>query len=208
MVFSPDLLDLVDGSLPLEAALKYDFDEDPDKLVAKFINALETLHTSHIFRLQAHKDIPSLTEEQQAYNSATTCEKCGREFTSQEPKVRHHHHTRGKYIGPWCRRCNLLEGRRHFQTIVIFHNFHGYDSHFIIRYGLKYIQDKIKKDAEISSDKHIANLNDVLNRFLSHISYYFSKTGNCKIKIFQNFKTSNHFYYHFYKLKSRFELFV
>jgi hypothetical protein len=83
MVFSPDLLDLVEGNLSLESALKYDFDEDPDKLVAKFINALETLHTSHIFRLQAHKDIPSLTEEQQqAYNSATVCEKCGQEFTS------------------------------------------------------------------------------------------------------------------------------
>jgi hypothetical protein len=54
-----------EGNLSLVAALKYDFDEDPDKLVAKFINALETLHTSHKFRLQAHKDIPSLTEEQQ-----------------------------------------------------------------------------------------------------------------------------------------------
>jgi hypothetical protein len=149
MVFSPDLLDLVKGILSLEAALKYDFDEDPDKLVAKFINVLETLHTSHIFGLQANKDIPSLTEEeQQAYNSATTCEKCGCQFTSQEPKVRHHDHTSGKYIGPWCRRCNLLEGRRLFQTIVIFHNFHGYDSHFIVRYGLKYIQEKLKKDTE------------------------------------------------------------
>jgi hypothetical protein len=166
MVFSPDLLDLVEGNLSLESALKYDFDEDPDKLVVKFINALETLHTSHIFRRQAHKDIPSLTEEQQqAYNSATVCEKCGRQFTSQEPKVRHHDHTTSKYIGPWCRRCNLLEGRRHFQTIVIFHNFRGYDSHFIIRYGLKYIQDKIKKDAEISSDKHVANLKSITKQF-------------------------------------------
>jgi hypothetical protein len=55
------------------------------------------------------------------------------------PKVRHHCDITGKYIGAWCRKCNLLEGKTHFNLVVFFHNLRGYDSHMIIRCDLSEI---------------------------------------------------------------------
>jgi hypothetical protein len=89
------------------------------------------------FHRQSHPNIPKLTKEEQIrHDSATNCEKCKKPFDKHQPKVRHHCHVTGKYIGPWCRRCNYLEGKKEFNLVVFFHNLRGYDSHMILRYGL------------------------------------------------------------------------
>jgi hypothetical protein len=87
--------------------------------------------------------VPKLTKkEQEKYQAATTCEKCKKPFDKKErPKVRHHCHVTGQYIGAWCRKCNFLEGMKDFELVVFFHNLRGYDSHMIIRYGLHEIAE-------------------------------------------------------------------
>jgi hypothetical protein len=144
MVFCPDLMDLTDKrTLSQESYLKKFHRDDPYEVVKEFIRALDTIRSACIFRYQSHPRVPKLTkEEQEKYQVATTCEKCKKPFHKKErPKVRHHCHVTGRYIGAWCRKCNFLEGMRNFNLVVFFHNLRGYDSHMIIRYGLQEIAE-------------------------------------------------------------------
>jgi hypothetical protein len=155
-IFCPDLADLkgqTKKGKPIKLSestyLKFGIDSDPDKLLRKFIDDLDIIYSCCLLRLDQHKDIPELTPDQyNAYYNATNCECCGFPFDFPEhqngPKMRHHDHVTGEYIGAWCRRCNFNEGER-FKLTVMFHNFRSYDSHFIIRYGLKYLQERAER---------------------------------------------------------------
>jgi hypothetical protein len=138
MIFCPDLLYLSDGTkFQRDTYLKYYQDDDPYKVLEQFIQALEKIRKICIFHWQSHPNILKLTKEEQIrHDSATNCEKCKKPFDKHQPKVRHHCHVTGKYIGPWCRRCNYLEGKKELNLVVFFHNLRGYDSHMILRYGL------------------------------------------------------------------------
>jgi hypothetical protein len=148
MVFCPDLLYLADNRMMNEDSyLKKFCSDDPYEVVKEFIQALEIIRKSCVFRFSSHPKVPKLTkEEQKKYNEATACEKCKQPFDKKDrPKVRHHDHVTGKYIGAWCRRCNFKEGMKDFKLVVFFHNLRGYDSHMIIRYGLQEIAEMHKQ---------------------------------------------------------------
>jgi hypothetical protein len=110
MIFCPNLLNLNNGTkFQRESYLKYYQDDDPYKVLEQFIQALEKIRKICVFHWQSHPNIPKLTKEEQIFHdSATNCEKCKKPFDKERPKVRHHCHVTGKYIGPWCRRCNYL----------------------------------------------------------------------------------------------------
>jgi hypothetical protein len=152
MVFCPDLMFLEDKrSLSIDTYLKKFHSDDPYLVVQEFIRALDTIRTTCIFRLQSHPKVRNLTkEEQDHHDHAKVCEKCKKLFDPKErPKVRHHCHITGKYIGAWCRKCNFLEGKNHFKLVIFFHNLRGYDSHMIIRYGLTEIAKLHGKDGTV-----------------------------------------------------------
>jgi hypothetical protein len=125
-------------SLSIDSYLKKLRSDDPYQVVQEFVRALDTIRTTCIFRFQSHPKVPKLTKEEQDHHDRTKeCEKCKNSFDPKvRPKVRHHCHVTGKYLGAWCRKCNVLEGKNHFKLVVYFHNLRGYDSHMIIRYGL------------------------------------------------------------------------
>jgi hypothetical protein len=136
MLFCPDLLFLEDErKLSKDSYMKKFQNDDPYLVLAKFIDDLETIRKTCIFRWQSHPRLPKLTkEEQEKYDAAQVCEKCKKPFDSvNSPKVRRHCHVTGKYVGAWCRRCNYLEGRKKLQLMVFFHNLRGYDAHMILR---------------------------------------------------------------------------
>jgi hypothetical protein len=148
MVFCPDFMYLTDGRhMSKESYLKKFHSDDPYEIVKKFIEALETIRESCIFRFSSHPNVLKLTnEEQLRHDAAKVCEKCKNPFDKKErPKIRHHSHITGEYIGPWCRKCNFNEGIKDFELVVFFHNLRGYDSHMIIRYGLNVIAELHKK---------------------------------------------------------------
>jgi hypothetical protein len=152
MVFCPDLMVLEDDrKLRMDTYLKKFQSDDPYKVLEEFIRALDIIRKNCIFRLQSHPRVPKLTkEEQEKYEAAKVCEKCKNSFHAlNRPKVRHHCHVTGKYIGAWCRRCNYLEGKKKFKLVVFFHNLRGYDSHMILRYGLMEIVKLHGKDGNI-----------------------------------------------------------
>jgi hypothetical protein len=152
MIFCPDLLFLEDErKLRMETYLKKFQSDDPYRVLEEFIRALDTIRKTCIFRWQSHPRLPKLTkEEQEKYQAAEVCEKCNKPFDATNcPKVRHHCHVTGKYVGAWCRRCNYLEGKKKLKLVVFFHNLRGYDSHMILRYGLMEIAKLHGKDGNI-----------------------------------------------------------
>jgi hypothetical protein len=86
-----------------------------------------------------------LTHQQKIlHNDATICITCHQPFTSKNPKVHHHCHVTGDYIGPACNNCNLQLKARHVMSgsnekkrknhvvDVVCHNLKSFDSHIII----------------------------------------------------------------------------
>jgi hypothetical protein len=123
MVFCPDLLFLEDErKLRIETYLKKFQSDDPYRVLEEFIRALDTIRKTCIFRWQSHPRLPKLTkEEQEKYDAAEVCEKCNKPFDARDcPKVRHHCHVIGKYVGAWCRRCNYLEGKKKLKLVYSF----------------------------------------------------------------------------------------
>jgi hypothetical protein len=128
MIFCPDLMFLDDKRpLSIDSYLKKFHSDDPYQVVQEFVHALDTIRTTSIFRFQSHPRVSKLTnEEQKKFQLAKECEKCKMTFNPKtRPKVRHHCHITCKYIGAWCRKCNLLERRTHFKLVVYFHNLRG-----------------------------------------------------------------------------------
>jgi hypothetical protein len=64
------------------------------------------------------------------------CNFCG----STKDLVRHHDHFTGNFICFACKECNNKIRKPEFVRIF-FHNLKGYDSHFIIKYASKYLND-------------------------------------------------------------------
>jgi len=63
------------------------------------------------------------------------CMCCNKET---EELVRHHDHFSGKFIGFVCSSCNskIIKPDK---LVIFLHNLKGYDSHFILKYGIKYL---------------------------------------------------------------------
>jgi hypothetical protein len=97
------------------------------------------------------------------YSPSGICEYCEKET---ENLVVHHDHFNGKFLGYACASCNSsMKVSKDIR--VFFHNLKGYDSHFIIKYGLKVITREKElsppDDANEEEDKPIEKIN-VLGR--------------------------------------------
>ena len=84
-------------------------------------------------------------EQQQAFDISWTCHLCNKPIDPQNDKnkkVRDHDHVTGLYIGPAHNSCNL-RAKQTYKIPIFFHNFRGYDGHFITRALKNYGAQKI-----------------------------------------------------------------
>lgn len=147
LLFSPDLLDLG----VINGCIYYSYNPDPEELMNDFVRDLDKLHTQHCYKMQSHPKVPDIGEELMLiHKDKKQCDNCGVKFDNNNPKVRHHDHITGEFIGTWCRRCNFNESRKNFKTTVVFHNFRGYDSHFIIKYAIKTLDKLYREEFNIN----------------------------------------------------------
>jgi len=71
--------------------------------------------------------------EQRHFNLTNKCRICNKFIDiTKELKVRDHDHVTGAYLGPAHNRCNL-RARQTYKIPIFFHNFRGYDGHFITK---------------------------------------------------------------------------
>ena len=72
-------------------------------------------------------------QQETKFRATTECYMCLETFGEKRP-VRDHNHYDGKYLGAACNECNLKRTRQLGSQIpLLFHNFSGYDSHFILK---------------------------------------------------------------------------
>ena len=114
---------------------------------------LEKLQEWEAFCLaEMEKDHPFLGRPPRWYDAAQECYLCHKPFDDTDTdrnlrKVLDHDHFTGKIIGAAHSICNL-ERRKCFQIPVFFHNFRGYDSHFIAKAFSRYPQIPIRPIAQ------------------------------------------------------------
>ncbi|XP_039293537.1 uncharacterized protein LOC120353558 [Nilaparvata lugens] len=104
-----------------------------EKIMEKFLK--EIIEVGDLLSADIKCEIPMehLSERQQReFQNADKCGLCDEVFTETDTKVRHHAHENGKFLCAAHVSCNL--NTRTDDTIsCYFHNFSGFDSHFILK---------------------------------------------------------------------------
>ena len=103
--------------------------------LGEFLDALIVWEATIIAILRTNRAMKRLSARQQPeYDNAARCYICRHEFVENEakgPKVCDHDHITEWFIGAAHRLCKL-ERPVSFKIPVFFHNFRGYDAHFIV----------------------------------------------------------------------------
>ncbi|KAB0800410.1 hypothetical protein PPYR_06150 [Photinus pyralis] len=112
--------------------------------------------------------------EKLAFNAATHCHICEAPILEEQVKVKDHCHFSGQWRGASHQQCNLNYKTPHIIPLF-FHNFSGYDSHFIIKNLAQAIPGKIKllpknKERYISFTKCMIDT-DVQFRFVDSFRF-------------------------------------
>ena len=73
--------------------------------------------------------------DEQHFKTMDECHICGERYTDKDVHVRDHCHITGNFRGSAHQECNLKLKIKpeNLKIPVIFHNLHGYDSHFIMQ---------------------------------------------------------------------------
>lgn len=105
--------------------------QDADK---KFIEHIRRV-TYSIYDKVTSRNIPmKLTEDDKnSFKKADCCWICRQDFTEDNTKVKDHDHMTGTYRGAAHNKCNINLNYERWKVPVIFHNFKGYDSNFIVQ---------------------------------------------------------------------------
>ncbi|CAH1986921.1 unnamed protein product [Acanthoscelides obtectus] len=96
--------------------------------VNELLNIANELHKVY----QEAEPLKLTSVEQKLFRLASSCSICERPFDEHEVKARDHCHFTGKYRGAVHMSCNLNYSNS-LIVPVLFHNFSGYDAHFIIK---------------------------------------------------------------------------
>ena len=103
----------------------------------KFMEAMleEVKYCKKAMRRCFNKPLKMTSDDLDAFEKATECYICNKQYTSEDIRVRDHCLITGKYRGSAHQECNLKLrlNPEEIKIPVIFHNLRGYDSHFIMQ---------------------------------------------------------------------------
>ena len=111
-----------------------------ESCVPQFLSHLEQLvHTNVRLLEETHKKITVNEDDIEQHNAAIQCAFCSVRFNANESdaaKCADHDHLTGAYLQALCAKCNRVRRQSRYKLTVLFHNFKGYDSNFLVRNGL------------------------------------------------------------------------
>ena len=95
-----------------------------------------------------NKPLVMTEDDEMCFKLMDKCHICGENYTYKDVRVRDHCHITGKFRGSAHQECNLkLRIKPESLKIpIVFHNFRGYDSHFIMQQIGKIAKDYTYKD--------------------------------------------------------------
>ena len=97
-----------------------------------FVNKLIEMAPTFQNLLKTCEPMNLTPEEEQLFQNATHCSICGGAKQTDEPFVRDHNHCTGAFRGAAHNKCNL-NLKMPTSMPVLFHNFKGYDSNFVLQ---------------------------------------------------------------------------
>ena len=103
------------------------------KFMEKMLEEVEYCKT--VIKKHFNKPLVMTEVDKQRFKTMDRCHICGEKYTDKDVHVRDHCHITGKFRGSAHQECNLKLRIKpeDIKIPVIFHNFRGYDSHFIMQ---------------------------------------------------------------------------
>ena len=105
--------------------------------VYKFMEKMleEVKYCKTVIKKHFNKPLVMTEVDEQNFKTMDGCHICGEKYTDKDVRVRDHCHITGKFRGSAHQKCNLKLRIKpeNIKIPVIFHNLHGYDSHFIVQ---------------------------------------------------------------------------
>ena len=128
----------------------------------------EVKYCKKVMKKEFNKPLKMTKEDEEKFQKADECHICNKKYNETDVRVRDHCHITGKYRGSAHKDCNL-----NFQISdkipVIFHNLHGYDSHFI----MQEIGEIVKKNTYTNKkgEKCQMNINAIPNNMEKYMAF-------------------------------------
>ena len=108
-----------------------------ENAVYKFMEKIveEVKYCKAVIKKHFNKPLVMTEVDEQHFKTMDGCHICGEKYTDKDVHVRDHCHITGKFRDPAHQECNLKLRIKpeDIKIPVIFHNLHGYDSHFIMQ---------------------------------------------------------------------------
>ena len=108
-----------------------------ENAVYKFMEKMleEVEYCKAVIKKCFNKPLVMTEDDEQHFKTMDGCHICGEKYTDKDVHGRDHCHITGKFRGSAHQECNLKLRIKpeNLKTPVIFHNLHGYDSHFIMQ---------------------------------------------------------------------------
>ena len=103
------------------------------KFMEKMLEEVE--YCKAVIKKRFNKQLVMTEVDEQNFKTMDGCHICGEKYTDKDVHVRDHCHITGKFRGSAHQECNLKLRIKpeNIKIPVIFHNLHGYDSHFIMQ---------------------------------------------------------------------------
>ena len=108
-----------------------------ENAVYKFMEKMleDVKYCKTVIKKHFNKPLVMTEVDEQNFKTMDRCHICGEKYTDKDVRVRDHCHITGKFRGSAHQECNLKLRIKpeDIKIPVIFHNLHGYDSHFIMQ---------------------------------------------------------------------------
>ena len=165
-----------------------------EKAVYKFMAAMldEVKYCKKVMKKEFNKPLKMTKDDEEKFKKADECHICNKKYNKTDVRVRDHCHITGMYRGSSHQDCNL-----NFQISdkipVIFHNLHGYDSHFI----MQEIGEILKKHTYTNKkgEKCQMNINAIPNNVEKYMAFMLGNHINAisnNVEKYMAFMLGNH----------------
>ena len=144
-----------------------------ENAVYKFMEKMleEVKYCKAVIKKHSNKLLVMTEADEQHFKTMDGCHICGEKYDEKDVRVRDHYHINGKFRGSAHQECNLKLRIKpeNIKIPVIFHNLHGYDSHFI----MQQIGEIAKKHAYTNKkgEKQDLNINAIPNNMEKYMAF-------------------------------------
>ena len=148
-----------------------------EKAVYKFMEKMleEVKYCKQTIKRCFNKPLKMTSDDVAAFEKATECHICNKQYTSEDIRVRDHCHITGKFRGSAHQECNLklTLNPDEIKIPVIFHNLRGYDSHFIMQEIGAIVKNHTFKNKK--GEEKQMNINAIPNNMEKYMAFMLGK---------------------------------